>query len=595
MKTATLFFFAATLFVSTFVSTAAVATPSGVAFQGRLAKDGTAISGAVTLTLTVTSPNADLCTLFEETHTFTIGASDNGVFSVAVGSGTRTANDEGLTLTNVFSNTGTVINSLACSGSAATSYTPLSTHARYIYVSFNTTVGTVAFADPYVAQSVPYALESEKLAGKTAAEYLQTTVATTQAKIDAIMATVSYAELLALIAGTSSQYVTPGSAISTTGNITQTGATTVSTGTGAISLNGATTIAANRNFSMASGTGTFAQTYTGTSTASSLVANSVTASAAQSITANALTSGSILSLTSNSTAASAGNKGLEVAISGANGSAGVTRTGISSSVTSTGGTSTNVGGYFSASGGTNNYGLIVDSGNVGIGTTSPTSLLELTKNISGGALGAGTDGGLTIRRNVSQYLSLSNSDFSRHLLAGYSDTGSQKPMVFANLVGGGAPTSGLSDFQFASGTVGGVINTLVTIQSGTGNVGIGATNPGYSLDLASTARSKGGFGVQNATGNIFWTFSPSVNVMSIGGFGSTPAAGPLSISNLGNVGIGVSTPQSLLQVNGYLQLALTAGAPPAGDCDAANERGRMMVDSAAGLLYICVASGWVTK
>lgn len=46
---------------------------------------------------------------------------------------------------------------------------------------------------------------------------------------------------------------------------------------------------------------------------------------------------------------------------------------------------------------------------------------------------------------------------------------------------------------------------------------------------------------------------------------------------------------------GYLQLALTAGVPPSGDCDSSTERGRMKVDSAAGLLYICRDSGWVAK
>jgi hypothetical protein len=63
----------------------------------------------------------------------------------------------------------------------------------------------------------------------------------------------------------------------------------------------------------------------------------------------------------------------------------------------------------------------------------------------------------------------------------------------------------------------------------------------------------------------------------------------------GNVGIGTSNPQSTLHVNGYVQLALTSGIPPASDCDETPERGRMKVDNAAGILYVCVNSGWVAK
>ncbi|MDO8507527.1 MAG: hypothetical protein Q7S53_03085 [bacterium] len=149
------------------------------------------------------------------------------------------------------------------------------------------------------------------------------------------------------------------------GNFAISGAGTFTTGTGAISLQGATTIAAGKNLALASGTGTFAQTYTGTATAGT-------------ITANSLTSGKILSLTSSSTAASTGNTGLNIAISGANGTAGITRYGMQSAVTATGATSTNVGGYFSASGATNNYGLVVSSGSVGIGTVTPNEKLTVT-------------------------------------------------------------------------------------------------------------------------------------------------------------------------------------------------------------------------
>ena len=73
------------------------------------------------------------------------------------------------------------------------------------------------------------------------------------------------------------------------------------------------------------------------------------------------------------------------------------------------------------------------------------------------------------------------------------------------------------------------------------------------------------------------------------------------INSNGNVGIGKSDPAADLDVDGdasisgYTKLALTSGAPPSADCNQASERGRMKVDSAAGLLYICVDTGWISK
>lgn len=63
----------------------------------------------------------------------------------------------------------------------------------------------------------------------------------------------------------------------------------------------------------------------------------------------------------------------------------------------------------------------------------------------------------------------------------------------------------------------------------------------------------------------------------------------------GNVGIGTMDPQSALQVSGYTQLDLTAGAPPAEDCDEASEAGRMKVDPDTDTLWVCITSGWVAK
>jgi len=76
--------------------------------------------------------------------------------------------------------------------------------------------------------------------------------------------------------------------------------------------------------------------------------------------------------------------------------------------------------------------------------------------------------------------------------------------------------------------------------------------------------------------------------------GTTVRNESMLIDHNGNVGIGTTTPQSTLQVNGYVQLALTdGGPPPAEDCDDPSEYGRMKVDATNELLYICVASGWM--
>lgn len=50
-----------------------------------------------------------------------------------------------------------------------------------------------------------------------------------------------------------------------------------------------------------------------------------------------------------------------------------------------------------------------------------------------------------------------------------------------------------------------------------------------------------------------------------------------------------------MQLDGYLRLGQTTGAPPAADCDAASEYGRMLTDPASGYLWICSSSGWNAK
>ncbi|MDF1498795.1 MAG: SUMF1/EgtB/PvdO family nonheme iron enzyme, partial [Patescibacteria group bacterium] len=101
------------------------------------------------------------------------------------------------------------------------------------------------------------------------------------------------------------------------------------------------------------------------------------------------TTGTGLDITSTSTAggASGVSKLLNLARSGTNANASHTTYGLYSAVTNSGTTSTNIGGYFSASGATNNYGLIVENGNVGIGTAAPVSTLDVRGTIENGLVG----------------------------------------------------------------------------------------------------------------------------------------------------------------------------------------------------------------
>lgn len=65
----------------------------------------------------------------------------------------------------------------------------------------------------------------------------------------------------------------------------------------------------------------------------------------------------------------------------------------------------------------------------------------------------------------------------------------------------------------------------------------------------------------------------------------------------GNVGVGTTSPDSLLTVDssGYLQFkATSAGNPPAGDCDSDSERGRLVIDTTNNRLMVCngAVRGW---
>jgi hypothetical protein len=115
--------------------------------------------------------------------------------------------------------------------------------------------------------------------------------------------------------------------------------------------------------------------------------NGVTSNNAFTLSSNSLATGTLLHLSSSSNTGTGGasSKVLNIVRIGANTNPSHIAYGVFSSVSNTGTTNTNIAGYFNASGATNNYGIIVPSGNVGIGTSSPASPLHVIGNAQFGA------------------------------------------------------------------------------------------------------------------------------------------------------------------------------------------------------------------
>jgi hypothetical protein len=282
------------------------------------------------------------------------------------------------------------------------------------------------------------------------------------------------------------------------------------------------TLDLDANLTLNQATYTWTQNFTGTTTTG------------LSYNANSLTTGTGLAIASTSTAGGASGSSylLNLARSGANSNATHSAYGIYSNVTNTGTTSTNVAGYFSASGATNNYGLIVNAGNVGIGTTGPGAKLDV---VSGQAL------------EGIRLLSGASGSYSAYALGRTADE------FYLGISAGVG--------QWSNGSVAGDTvlrsegkNILFSTDSGTsaqlylkngGNVGIGTTGPGVKLDVNGEIR------IPVDTAFIFGSYASQIyynNANTALQFTGLSGANTVTIKNTGNVGIGTTGPNAKLEI-----------------------------------------------
>lgn len=145
-----------------------------------------------------------------------------------------------------------------------------------------------------------------------------------------------------------------------------------------------------------------------------------------------------------------------------------------------------------------------------------------------------------------------------------------------------------------------------------GNVGIGLTDPQSTLDVGGDLTVRGELlAVVGGPGSRIEVGMPETGYSTTFSYEHDPESGMFDTYirspcgrgvgcdlildfPYGNVGIGTTTPQSTLQIEGdpgYLQIDTLTEVPPRGDCDEQAEVGRMILQD-PDYLWICTSEGW---
>ena len=202
---------------------------------------------------------------------------------------------------------------------------------------------------------------------------------------------------------------------------------------------------------------------------------------------------------------------------------------------------------------------ILNSGNIGIGTASPVSLLNISNTPVGGTTGGNPTFTFLDTRNLNAAGWLANTTPLGTIQA-YTTDASTTPNPIGSITFVAAQISGASpacDISFSTGSSGSLTEKMRILN--TGNVGIGTIAPSekfHLLDSRTTAGSAGIYlqktGVIAGTSYGSYTETTGVSTTNIGGFftasGATNNYGLIVPSTGGFTGLGTSAPISTLHV-----------------------------------------------
>jgi len=210
-----------------------------------------------------------------------------------------------------------------------------------------------------------------------------------------------------------------------------------------------------------------------------------------------------------------------------------------------------------------NYNTVMtinNNGNVGIGTTSPSSQLDVRTEAGKGVwLNYNNESAITFRpNNGNSIFHLSHGHDNKLHLSHGSTVGAGKLMTFVNSgnvgIGTTNPTKKLEvigDAKIGGNLTGAVLRIEATNTSGAPARAVGLELHGYE------DRAKGIY-ISDVSNNHKWFIGEGYNYSGIGIGYSTSTQTEYSnnakffINTLGNVGIGTTTPDSKLAVNGNI-------------------------------------------